>query len=81
MKYCNREPNARLRKMRKSYPDYHSGLKGAEFDEHPVLTRRKSLFQSRVNGFASRITGSLLELIAAHSAGPGDSYAFGRNRN
>jgi hypothetical protein len=47
-------------------------LKGPEFDEHPVITRRKSLFQTRINGFGQN-HWLLLELIAAHSAGPGDN--------
>ena len=47
-------------------------LKGAEFDEHPVLTRRKSLFQSRVKDLQPN-HWLLLELITAHSANPGDA--------
>ena len=50
-------------------------LKGPEFDEHPVLARRKSLFQSRVMGFQPN-HWLLLELIAAHSADRGDSPAL-----
>jgi hypothetical protein len=56
--------------------DVRSGLsewlEGPEFDEHPVLTRRKSLFHSRTKNFHSN-DWLLLELITAHSAGPGDS--------
>jgi hypothetical protein len=47
-------------------------LEGPEFDEHPVLTRRKNLFQSHIKAFQQN-HWLLLELIAAHSAGPGDS--------
>lgn len=47
-------------------------LKGPEFDEHPVLTRRKRFFQTRTKSFQSN-HWLLLELIAAHSADPGDS--------
>ena len=47
-------------------------LQGPEFDEHPVLTRRKSLFQTRVAEL-QEIHWLLLELIAAHTATPGES--------
>jgi hypothetical protein len=47
-------------------------LEGVEFDEHPVLARRKNLFQTRVTGFQPN-HWLLLELITAHSAAPGDS--------
>jgi hypothetical protein len=47
-------------------------LEGPDFDEHPVVTRRKSLFQSHIETFKPN-HWLLLELIAVHSAGPGDS--------
>jgi hypothetical protein len=50
-------------------------LQGPEFDEHPVLARRKSLFQTRVKGF-QETHWLLLELIAAHTASPGESLRY-----
>ena len=52
-------------------PDVDKWLNSREFEDHPLRLRREALFQSRL----SRTTEDaqlLLELIAAHCAGPDD---------
>ena|SRR2546422_241675 len=51
-------------------------LTGPEFREHPVLARREALFRNRIEPLGPE-DWLLLELIAAHSAGPGDETSAG----
>lgn len=46
-------------------------LRGPEFEEHPIVARREVLFQRRIQVLNPN-EWLLLELIAAHSASPGD---------
>lgn len=46
-------------------------LRGPEFEEHPIVARRETLFQGRIKNLSPN-DWLLLDLIAAHSVAPGE---------
>ena len=56
--------------------DLSKWLEGPIFDEHPILSRREDLFQTRVQSYREN-HWLLLELIAAHTRNVGDQVDYG----
>lgn len=50
-------------------------LTGPAFEEHPVLERRESLFRKRIQSLTND-DWFLLELITAHTSGPGEAVIY-----